>query len=357
MNTARIERREILTGRGSPHIDHRGPIVVASIFAVFACFFAIGRATGAGSASRAEAPSSLPASVSAAIPIRLSGAPPIEISSAASAHERVNRRSRSISIRTASSPAQALAPEIPRAPLHSSPSVQPVSPPPEKAPPSPASVSPPIPQRIVEGRRWPFQAFRERWWLVRQLGLKRMHASGRSLPTAMAPVLAAVAILGYVAGHDRSRAASGEKSRTISAASVLLAYPSDWQPAAAAPGIPGLSIAHPVVLSPGGDAAHAGLLVGQLAGGEQSPLPMGFMARMRRLPDTEVVDLPETQAYRYARLSIPGFDRILSLYAIPNPGGQPNGPGLLRLSGVLGVHAHMRADRGHAHAGGTAAEL
>jgi hypothetical protein len=150
-----------------------------------------------------------------------------------------------------------------------------------------------------------------------------MHAFDRSLPTVMAPILAVVAILGYMAGHDRSRAASGEKSRTIFTTSVLLDYPSDWQPAAAAPGIPDLSIAHPVVLAPDGDAAHAGLLTGQLPGGEPSPLPRRFLARMRRLPDTEVVDLPETQAYRYARLSIPGFDRMLSLYAIPNPGGNP----------------------------------
>ena len=138
---------------------------------------------------------------------------------------------------------------------------------------------------------------------------------------AMAAVLVVVAILGYMAGHDHSRAASGEKVSKISAASVLLNYPSSWQPAAAAPGIPDLSILHPVVLGPDGDAAQAGLLIGQLPGGEPSPLPRRFMARMRSLPYTEVVNLPGTQAYRYARLSVQGFDRNLSIYAIPNPGG------------------------------------
>ena len=153
----------------------------------------------------------------------------------------------------------------------------------------------------------------------------------------MAPVLVAVAILGYMAGHDRSHAASKGKIRTIFAASVLLDYPSDWQRAAAASEIPGLSIAHPVVLAPDGDAAHAGLITGELSGGESSLLPSRFVARMRPLPETEVVDLPETQAYRYARLSIQGFDRMLSIYAIPNPGGNPTVLACYASRGLLGV--------------------
>jgi hypothetical protein len=148
-----------------------------------------------------------------------------------------------------------------------------------------------------------------------------MNTSYRNLPIALVAVLVVVAILGYMAGHARSRAAPAEKSRTIVAGSVLLNYPSNWRPAAAAPQIPGLSIAHPVVLSPDGNAARAGLVTGQLPGGEPTPLPARFIARVRRLPDTEVVDLPETQAYGYARLSIPGFDRMLSIYALPSPGG------------------------------------
>ncbi|HEY5044407.1 MAG TPA: hypothetical protein VII53_00960 [Solirubrobacteraceae bacterium] len=168
-----------------------------------------------------------------------------------------------------------------------------------------------------------------------------MHAFDHRLPTAtaMMPVLAVVAILGFVAGHDRSHAASGEKSRRILGGSVLLEYPSDWEPVASASGIPGLSIAHPVVLAPGGDAANAGLITGQLAGGEPSPLPERFMTRVRKPPDAEVVDLPETQAYRYARLSIQGFDQMLSIYAIPNPGGNPT---ILACYASVALSAYMR---------------
>ncbi len=155
----------------------------------------------------------------------------------------------------------------------------------------------------------------------------------------MAPVLVVVAIFGYMTGHGRSHVASGGKSRTIYATSVLLDYPSDWQSTAATSGIPGLSIAHPVVLAPEGDSAHAGLIAGQLPAGEPSPLPERFIDRIGRLSDTGVVDLPETQAYRYARLSIPGFNRTLSLYAIPNPGGNPT---VLACYASAGFSAYMR---------------
>jgi hypothetical protein len=150
-----------------------------------------------------------------------------------------------------------------------------------------------------------------------------MRDSIRSPSTMAVAVLAAVAILGYLAGHARTGAASAQKMHTASVAGVLLDYPSDWRPAAAAPVIPGLSLAHPVVLAPGGEAAHAGLLIGQLPAGEPTPLPRQFVARMRWLPDTAVVALLEVQAYRYARLSVPGFDQVLTLYAIPNPAGNP----------------------------------
>jgi hypothetical protein len=154
-----------------------------------------------------------------------------------------------------------------------------------------------------------------------------MPAFDRRRFASIVALFVAVGILGYVIGHDRARVASsgasGATSRTISAAGTLLAYPADWQPATATPQIPGLPIADPVVLAPDGDAAHAGLIAGQLPGDEPSLLPRGFIARMRSLPETEVVSLVETQGYRYAHLSVDGFDRMLVLYGIPHPNGSP----------------------------------
>lgn len=150
-----------------------------------------------------------------------------------------------------------------------------------------------------------------------------MNASIRRLPIALVPVLVVLAVLGFVVGHGRSGAAPAELTRTFSAAGVQLNYPSDWQRTGAAPAIAGLSIAHPAVLAPNGNAAHGGLLIGQLPAGEPSPLPRAFMARMRALPDVKIVDLLEVQAFRYAGLSIPGVDRMLTVFAIPSPGASP----------------------------------
>ena len=151
-----------------------------------------------------------------------------------------------------------------------------------------------------------------------------MRLRDRRLPTALVPVFVAVAILGYVAGHSRAQGgAAAEKLRTAAGAHVVLDYPAGWRPATKAPGIPGLPIANPILLAPNGDAAHAGLLAGTLPRSQLSPLPGKFVASMRGLPETEVVDLLEIQAYRYERLKIPGFDRTLSLFVIPNPHGDP----------------------------------
>lgn len=130
-----------------------------------------------------------------------------------------------------------------------------------------------------------------------------------------------VAILGYIVGHDRAVAVSAENTREASNAVTIVHYgsASGWQPASTAPAVPGLSIAQPLVLAPGGDATRAGLIVGQLPGGESSPLPAQLLARVPQLPNTEVVDLANTQAYRYSPLSVTGSGEQLTLYTIPDP--------------------------------------
>jgi hypothetical protein len=148
-----------------------------------------------------------------------------------------------------------------------------------------------------------------------------MHIPDRRFFTLAAPILAAVAIVGYLIGHAHAGSASPVKTQTLSTSEFLLDYPADWRRAGGGPEIPGLPIVHAVVLAPGGDASHAGLVAGQLAGGEPSPLPRSFVASLPRLPRTAVVDLLEVQAYRYAQLEIPGFRQALTVYAIPNPAG------------------------------------
>lgn len=154
-------------------------------------------------------------------------------------------------------------------------------------------------------------------------------------------VLATVAILGYVAGHNRSRTAPVEARRSkIAAAGVQLSYPSEWQPTKATAAIPGLALANAASLAPHGDGADAGLLVGRLRQSEPSLLPSEFVARMRSLPDTEVVDLVDTQSYKYPALKIEGFDRMLNLYAIPNSKGSPT---VLACYASASLSAYLRA--------------
>jgi hypothetical protein len=140
------------------------------------------------------------------------------------------------------------------------------------------------------------------------------------------PLLVALAIAGYLLGHRHAASAPPARepsTRTLLTSSLLLTYPSDWAPAGAGPAIPGLSISGPAAIAPRGGAATAGLLTGQLLGGEASPLPAWFIARLRGLPDAQVVNLAETQAYRYSQLKVAGFERALTIYAIPGPSGGP----------------------------------
>jgi hypothetical protein len=134
-------------------------------------------------------------------------------------------------------------------------------------------------------------------------------------------VVMTVAILGYVVGHDRASAVRVENMREASNPVTIVHYPaaSGWQPASAAPTVPGLSIAQPLVLAPAGNATRGGLIVGQLLGSESSPLPLQLLAHLPRLPNTEVVDLANTQAYRYSPLSVTNSSQSVTLYTIPDP--------------------------------------
>jgi hypothetical protein len=145
-----------------------------------------------------------------------------------------------------------------------------------------------------------------------------------ALPVLVIPVLLAVAVLGYLAGHKHSHAAAPPRPpRAVTTGNVVLDYPTGWRAVVAGPRIPNLALAHPSAIAPAGAATSAGLFVGALPSGELAPLPRKFVAQLRRAPSTEIVNLLEVQAYRYAGLSVPGFDKALTLFVIPDRGGAP----------------------------------
>ncbi len=141
----------------------------------------------------------------------------------------------------------------------------------------------------------------------------------------MIPALLVLAVVGFVLGFHRTStpsSTSGQQHlRIASGASVLLEYPSNWQPASSAPTLPGLSVAAPLLLAPGGKAADAGLLSGKLPAGASGPLPASLLALLHVVPHVEVLDLLHGQAYRFSGLS--GYERTLDLYVIPTAGGSP----------------------------------
>jgi len=153
-------------------------------------------------------------------------------------------------------------------------------------------------------------------------------SSSRNLTLVAVPLLIAMAIFGYLAGSHRASASAsagpafGGGTRVASVANnVLLEYPPSWNRTAVATAIPGLAIAAPLVLSPGGESARAGLIGGQLPSGEPGPLPGSFLSLLSGVPHTEVLNFLGGQAYGYSQMSVAGYARTLELYVIPNRGG------------------------------------
>jgi hypothetical protein len=150
-----------------------------------------------------------------------------------------------------------------------------------------------------------------------------VYLSPRHLLVFVVPVLVVAAIFGFVAGKRQGRAAPREQGLLAHQANVVLEYPVTWRPATGTPPIPGVSIVHPLLLAPAGDAARAGLLAGQLPAGEAGPLPARVVALMPEVPPTEVVSFVDAQAYRYGPLRLPGYPGTLELYSLPSASGPP----------------------------------
>lgn len=75
---SRLDRLAVQIGGPSASIKGQWPVLLVSLAAVFACFYALGRLVNSGAEAPVEAPASLQATkVNAAIPLALSGSSPI----------------------------------------------------------------------------------------------------------------------------------------------------------------------------------------------------------------------------------------------------------------------------------------
>ncbi|HTZ88424.1 MAG TPA: hypothetical protein VMB05_17295 [Solirubrobacteraceae bacterium] len=151
-------------------------------------------------------------------------------------------------------------------------------------------------------------------------------------------MLIAVAILGYVVGHASVGKGPSERQPAKNT-NAALGYPTGWRVARTAPGVPALTIANLTVIAPHGNANRVGLMSGSLAAGELAPLPARFVAVLAKLPAPEIVNLVETQAYKYAGLDVPGYGKQLTIFVVPNPDGAPM---VLACYAPLGARAQMR---------------
>jgi hypothetical protein len=135
-------------------------------------------------------------------------------------------------------------------------------------------------------------------------------------------LLALAAVGGYFAGQGHSGSTPVEAVRDASSANALLEYPQrvGWDPAPRVPTIAGLAITQPLVLAPGGNPSNAGLVAGQLANDGWSPVPTAFLAHTRELPKAEVVELENTEAYRYSGVETGSPASAFTLYTVPTSG-------------------------------------
>ncbi len=144
---------------------------------------------------------------------------------------------------------------------------------------------------------------------------------------AIAALVVAAAIGGFAIGHHTStKAAPPWLTAFASEPQFSVNYPPDWAPVAAVARIPGLTLAGAIALAPRGHANDAGLIAGALVGSGADPLPATLAARLRGVPQTDVVTASSgVQALRYSQLRVDGYGGELTLYAIPNPNGRVPG--------------------------------
>ena len=144
VSTMHFDTRALRARRATARIDPRLVALVAGMLIVFACCYAIGRATATGGSRVGEASGLQAASFSGAVPIQLSSAPPIAIPTVVRVQRHANVPTPAVvPIRTAPAPAHKLAPAVSDVPAPLPQATQPAPPKVDSAPQTPPASGPP----------------------------------------------------------------------------------------------------------------------------------------------------------------------------------------------------------------------
>jgi hypothetical protein len=155
---------------------------------------------------------------------------------------------------------------------------------------------------------------------VSPAGARRSPRAALVAAVAATIVLAGGAFaLGQAGGDD----AGTPLTTSASSSAVALEAPDDWERIGAAetPAIPGLGLGGTVSLAPG-ERDASGVLGGMTDATGPTLLPAALRARARgELPAPDRVRLGDLEALRYRDVAVRGFDRPLTLFAVPTSAG------------------------------------
>jgi hypothetical protein len=105
---------------------------------------------------------------------------------------------------------------------------------------------------------------------------------------------------------------------------VKAKVPAGWSRLSAAPPVPGLGLADPVAFGPGGKGSGDAVLLGAVrkSADNSTLLSTGFIKAAGSLPAKEAVESDGgLQGYRYRNVKLSGFDRPVTVYAVPTTAG------------------------------------
>jgi hypothetical protein len=85
--------------------------------------------------------------------------------------------------------------------------------------------------------------------------------------------------------------------------------------------LPGVAIDDPLALVPRARPRAVTFVMGTVRGLPPTFLPASLLRRMDNPPQSELVQLAHGVAYRYARVTPVGYERVFTLYVLPGPRG------------------------------------